>query len=240
VTIRVLRPDLAEILGFERFEREMRQAAQLEHPHLLSILDWGETSVASTGSSGPLFYYVTPFFEGGRELSASLDREARPPLESALAVVVPIAGALQLAHERGMVHLGVCPGNVSLIEGRAILREFGIHHASWEVYGRHQSLLDRSLFITDGMAYVGPEYWSGLPLDGRTDLYSLAGLLYFLLTGQPPCRSPSALRRRLRWRGLPSPIARAIQRGRAVDVRERFGSVGEFVETLGPAEPSKH
>jgi serine/threonine-protein kinase len=182
VAIKVLRPELARSLGTERFLREIRIAAGLTHPHILSVHDSGEAA--------GLLYYVMPYVEG-ESLRSRLLREGALPLEDALRIARETADALSYAHSRGVVHRDIKPGNILLIGGHAVVADFGIATATG--IGMDEETLTSPGLIIGTPAYMSPEQARGdLVIDGRSDLYSLGCVLYEMLTGHPPFVGPTA------------------------------------------------
>jgi len=178
VAVKVLRPELAAVLGAERFLREIRIAAQLQHPHILPLHDSGE--------AGGLLYYVMPYVLG-ESLADRLDREGELPIEDAVQVLREVADALAYAHQQGVVHRDVKPDNVMIADGHALVTDFGVAKAVSEAAGEER-------LTTAGMAigtpaYMAPEQAAGDPtLDHRVDIYAIGILGYQLLTGTPPFR----------------------------------------------------
>ena len=174
VALKLLRPDVAQSIGAERFLREIRLAAKLSHPHILPLFDSGE-------ANGCL-YYVMPNVEGF-SLRDRLKTEAKLPIDEAVRVVREVADALDYAHRHGVVHRDVKPENIMLHDGHAMVADFGI--------GKALSAVDEQLFTQAGVslgtpAYMSPEQASGDAIDGRTDIYSLGCVLYEMLTGEQP------------------------------------------------------
>ena len=181
VAVKVIRPDLAPILGPDRFLREIRIASQLSHPHILPLLDSGEVD-------GQLFY-VMPVARG-ETLRARLDREGQLPLDAALGIVGEVAEALQYAHQRGIIHRDIKPENILLDGGHALVADFGIARVADAPGGSTLSTVGVAIG-TPG--YMSPEQAAGEPtVDGRTDIYSLGCVLYEMLAGERPFSGPSA------------------------------------------------
>ena len=176
VAIKVLHPDLAAALGGERFHREIRIATGLNHPNILTAYDSGE-------HDGSL-YYVMPFVEG-ESLRDRLTRERQLPVQDAIQIASEIGNALMYAHSRGIVHRDIKPENI-LIEGNhAVLADFGIARAVTGVAEAEQ--LTQTGMSLGTPAYMSPEQAMGEKnIDGRSDQYSLACVLYEMLAGQPP------------------------------------------------------
>jgi serine/threonine-protein kinase len=176
VAIKLLHPDAASSVGVERFLREIRFAGKLTHPNILPVLD--------SGASAGLPFYTMPFVDG-ESLRALLERDGRVPLDRALAITSALADALHYAHAAGIVHRDIKPENVLLVGDTVLLADFGIARAI-------DAAADDSLTLTTfggtigTPAYMSPEQASGDAIDGRTDIYSLALMLFEMLTGAPP------------------------------------------------------
>jgi non-specific serine/threonine protein kinase len=242
VAIKVLRPDLTAILGPERFRREIEIAARLSHPHIIALIDSGEIRSDTARSERPsLLYYVMPYVAGD-SLRVLLRREKRLPVEQALRLVEQVASALDYAHRQGVLHRDVKPENVLLHEGEALVSDFGIALV-------RQSVDDARLTAT-GVGIGTPEYMSPeqatgeREVDARSDVYSLACVLYELLVGEPPhtgptpgavlvkcLSSPVPSARRLRVE-VPMSVDTALQRALARVPTERFDTIAEFSRAL--------
>jgi serine/threonine protein kinase/tetratricopeptide (TPR) repeat protein len=244
VALKVLHPELSAGVGPGRFRREVETAARLEHPHILPVLDSGE-------SDGWL-WYTMPYVEG-ESLRARMDRAGALPLDEALRLVCEVADALHCAHRHGVVHRDVKPENILLSGGHARVADFGIAKAL-EAAG------DERLTGT-GLAVGTPHYMSpeqasgGRILDARSDIYSLGCVLYEVLTGEPPFtgRTPQAVMTRRLFES-PTPVRRlrptvsagvegAIVRALALEPADRFQTAAEFARALtDPAEtpPAMH
>src|SRR3989440_7507334 len=181
VAIKVLRADLAAALGPDRFLREIAIAARLQHPHILPLYD--------SGSAGGRLYYVMPFVEG-ESLRDRLTREQQLPLEDALRIATEVAGALAYAHSHGIVHRDIKPENIMLSAGTAVVADFGIARAVTAAGGGEQ--LTQTGIAIGTPAYMSPEQGAGgHELDGRSDQYSLACVVYEMLVGEPPFTGPT-------------------------------------------------
>ncbi|HEY8106011.1 MAG TPA: serine/threonine-protein kinase, partial [Gemmatimonadales bacterium] len=235
VAIKVLRPELAASLGAERFLREIKIAAGLTHPHILSVHDSGEAE--------GLLYYVMPYVEG-ESLRARLQREGALPVEEALRIAREVADALSYAHSRGVVHRDIKPGNILLIGGHAVVADFGIATA---VGAEGDALTDIGL-VVGTPAYMSPEQaGGGVGVDGRSDLYSLGCVVYEMLTGKPPFTGVSAqavLARhshdqpapvRSHRPSVPIEIDAVVQRLLAKLPADRYPTAAQFVAAL-PAD----
>src|SRR5438309_7785872 len=175
VAIKVLNPELAGALGPERFLREIEIAARLNHPHILALIDSGE--------SDGFLYYVMPYVEG-ESLRERLKREGQLPLEEALRIAREVASALSHAHSHDVVHRDIKPENILISGGEAVVADFGIARAI--VAAGAEQLTDTGLAVgTPG--YMSPEQATAeMQLDGRSDVYSLGCVLYEMLAGHPP------------------------------------------------------
>lgn len=236
VAVKVLRQELAETLGADRFLREIEIAARLNHPHIVPLLD-------SADVHGTLLY-VMPYIDG-ESLRSLLNRKAIPERTRALRWTAEIADALGYAHRQGVVHRDIKPENVLLSEGHAVVADFGIARAVSTLGGR---TLTRTGFPIGTPGYMSPEQAAGLTdLDERTDIYSLACVLYEMLVGDTPGFWPSeeALRMRRfiealpkhreRLDLLPGAMEQVLVRALALRPEDRFGSTSEFMEALHDA-----
>jgi len=174
VAIKVLRPELSVTLAANRFLREIRLTAKLQHPHILTLIDSGDID--------GLLYYVMPYVEGVSLRERLRDR--RPmPLEEAIHTASRLASALDHAHRRGVIHRDIKPENILFQDGHPILADFGIALA---VGSATEEQLTKSGFSVGTPAYMSPEQAAGMrQLDGRSDVYSLACVLYEMLIGKP-------------------------------------------------------
>ena len=192
VAVKVLRPDLALTIGPARFEREIRLAARLQHPHILALYDSGE--IERAGSR--LLWYAMPFVEG-ESLRDRLLREGRLATAHAVAIAREVADALALAHAQGIVHRDIKPENIMLARAHALVADFGIARAvagggTERTGGGAQTALTELGMSIGTPAYMSPEQAAGeAELDGRSDLYSLGCVLFEMLAGQPPFTGPS-------------------------------------------------
>ncbi len=180
VAIKVLDPAMSSTMGSERFLREIRLAAGLQHPHILGVYDSGDV--------GGLLYFVMPFVEG-ESLRDQLNRETQLPIEEAVRITLEVADALAFAHSRGVVHRDIKPENILLSGGHAVVADFGIARAASEAGEK----LTQTGMAIGTPAYMSPEQAVGdSAVDGRSDIYSLACVLYEMLSGRPPFTGPSA------------------------------------------------
>lgn len=181
VALKVLRPEVAQSIGAERFLREIHLAAKLSHPHILPLFDSGE-------ANGSL-YYVMPNVEGLSLRDRLKSEGGKLPIGDALKVVREVADALDYAHRHGVIHRDIKPENIMLHDGHAMVADFGI--------GKALSAVDDQVFTQTGVsvgtpAYMSPEQASGDAVDGRSDIYSLGCVLYEMLTGEQPFTGPTA------------------------------------------------
>ncbi|MEQ1691214.1 MAG: protein kinase [Gemmatimonas sp.] len=236
VALKVLRPELGAVLGSERFLAEVKITARLDHPHILTLID--------SGSAGGLLYYVLPFVRG-ESLRDLLDRESQLGLEQALAITKHIASALDYAHRKGIVHRDIKPENILLQEGEAMLADFGIALAVQESGGSRLTETGLSLGTP---YYMSPEQATGeRSLDARSDLYSLASVLYEMLVGEPPITgkttqaviakllTETAMHVRTVRNTVPLHVDAAIAKALSKVPADRFASVAEFSRALDAA-----
>jgi eukaryotic-like serine/threonine-protein kinase len=191
VAIKVLRPELAAALGTERFLREIQIAARLRHPHIIPLFDSGQ--IAATGDQPAVLYYIMPRIEG-ESLRSLLEREGALPINQALKIAGQVADALEHAHQAGVVHRDIKPENILLEAGHALVADFGISRALGAL--RDQNATAPNLTETGSAigtpAYMSPEQIEGRPdIDGKTDIYSLACVLFEMLSGKAPYIGPT-------------------------------------------------
>jgi len=234
VALKVLHPDLAASLGPERFLREIKLAARLNHPHILPLYDSGETQ--------GFLYYVMPYVEG-ESLRERLEREKQIPIAEAVHHAKAIASALDYAHRQNIVHRDIKPENVMLYEGEAMVMDFGIAKA---VSSAATETLTQTGMMVGTPAYVSPEQASGeLNIDGQSDQYSLACVLYEMLAGERPFTGPTAqavMTKRFtekpkalrQVRGsVPEHVETAVLKAMAAAPTERFTTTAQFAQALG-------
>lgn len=179
VAVKVLRPELAQYLGGDRFAREMRITAQLRHPGIVALLDTGEVD--------GLPFYTMPFVEG-ETLAQRLARDKQLTLTDALDILRELTDALSYAHAAGVLHRDIKPANVLLSGGRALLADFGIARA---VDSGTEALTETG-FAVGTVEYMSPEQGMAEPVDQRSDIYSLGCVFYEMLAGTPPFTGPTA------------------------------------------------
>jgi len=233
VAVKVLRPELAASIGAERFLREVEIAARLNHPHILALYDSGE--------AGGCLFYVMPHIKG-ESLRAKLEREKQLPVEEALAITRQVASALSHAHAHQVIHRDIKPENILLHEGEAMVADFGIALA---VNAAADSRVTQTGFAVGTPEYMSPEQGAGEPtLDARSDVYSLACVLYEMLAGEPPYTGPTARAliakvmvdpvpavRRLRPT-VPPGVDQALRTALAKAPADRFASMTAFADAL--------
>jgi TolB-like protein/tetratricopeptide (TPR) repeat protein len=232
VAIKVLRPDL--ILSSERFLREILTLARLQHPHIVPLFD--------SGQAAGLLYFVMPLVEG----MSLRQRLATGPVAVAetVSIALEVADALAYAHARGLVHRDIKPENILLSEGHAIVTDFGIARAIEQSVGAGTTGTGIAIGT---VSYMSPEQASAADvIDGRSDQYALACVLYEMLSGRPPFTgsSPQAVLAqrmhgevaslRTRQPDLPESLDAAIRRALALAPADRFATIGAFADALLP------
>ena len=237
VALKVFQPDIAAAMGPARFRREIELATRLEHPHILSLYDSGEAD--------GLLYYVMPFVSDG-SLRDRLEREGQLPIEAALRIAREMAEGLDFAHEQGVVHRDVKPGNVLLQRGHAQLADFGVARAL-ESSGAEK--LTGTGVSVGTPQYMAPEQATGAgAVDGRSDVYAVGAVLYEMLTGEPPYTGPTpqaVLAKRMAGPPTPVPVLREtvpsevdgiVQQAMARSAADRWQSAGDLAKALAAAE----
>lgn len=238
VAIKVLRPELGASLGSERFLREIRLAAQLQHPNILALYD--------SGAADGLLYYVMPFVEG-ESLRDRLTRERQLPIDEAIRIAQEAADALHFAHTRGVIHRDVKPENIMLLGGHVLVADFGIARALSEAGA---DKLTQTGMTLGTPYYMSPEQAAGGPIDGRSDLYSLSCVLYEILVGQSPFDGPNALAIMARHamedprsmqvvrKTIPDELEEVVFGALAKSPADRFATLHEFSEALAAIDLS--
>jgi serine/threonine-protein kinase len=241
VALKVLHPEIASSLGTERFEREIRLAARLQHPHILTVHD--------SGVANGQLWFAMPFIEG-ESLRDRLVRERQLPLNDALRIARETADALDYAHRHGVVHRDIKPENILLAESHALVADFGIARA----LSGEKSLTQTGMSIGTP-AYMSPEQAAGdASLDARSDIYSLGAVLYEMLAGEPPFTGPTpqAVIARMLTESprplhpsrpvIPAAVDDVIARAMAHVPADRFASAAEMAAALpvltGPGMPA--
>ncbi|MEQ1691909.1 MAG: protein kinase [Gemmatimonas sp.] len=233
VAIKVLHPELAAVLGAERFLAEIRTTANLQHPHILPLFD--------SGSADGQLFYVMPFVEG-ETLRGRLDRETQLPIADAVQLAREVADALQHAHERGVIHRDIKPENILLQGGHALVADFGIALAVQQAGGQRMTQTGLSLGTPQ---YMAPEQAMGeKAVDARADIYALGAVTYEMLAGEPPFTGPTAqaiIARALTSdapplesvrKAIPSSVADAVHRALEKLPADRFNDARSFVVAL--------
>ena len=245
VALKVLHPEIASGVGQDRFEREIRFAARLQHPHILPVHESGNAPGGEGGSGEPaLFWYTMPFVEG-ESLRDRLRRETQLPVGDALRITREVADALEYAHKQGVIHRDIKPENILLSSGHALVADFGIARAVSDDESLGHSQLTKTGAAIGTVAYMSPEQSSGEHrIDPRTDQYSLACVLYEMLAGEPPFTGPTAqmiiTRRftetprplRVSREGVPAHVDRAVAAALSRVPADRFPSVSAFADAL--------
>jgi tRNA A-37 threonylcarbamoyl transferase component Bud32 len=181
VAIKVLRAELAAVIGAERFLSEIKTTANLQHPHILALHDSGEAD--------SFLYYVMPFIEG-ESLRDRLNREKQLPVNDAIRIATEVAGALDYAHRHGVIHRDIKPENILLHDGRALVADFGIALAASKAGGTRMTETGMSLGTPH---YMSPEQAMGeREITARSDVYALGAVTYEMLLGEPPFTGPTA------------------------------------------------
>ena len=242
VAIKVIHPEIAVAMGVDRFVREIRLTAHLQHPHIVPVLDSG-TFIATGGATLPWFAMT---YLPGESLRARLEREGQLPVEDAVRITREAAEALAAAHREGVVHRDIKPENLLVADGRTWVADFGIAKALIETGGEQ---LTSTGFVVGTPAYMSPEQAAGDRIDARSDQYSLASVLYEMLTGEPPftgasvqmiiARQMSEAPRAIRpvRPSVPPPVESAVMRALERLPADRFPTIGAFAAALGaPAQ----
>ena len=239
VAVKVLHPELAVTLAVQRFLREIRITAGLLHPHILSLIDSGEID--------GFLYYVMPYIEGV-SLRERLSDEVYLPLCEAVRIAGALAAALDHAHGRGVIHRDIKPENILFCGGHPILADFGVALAVGCAVDEH---LTKSGFSVGTPAYMSPEQAAGIrELDARSDVYSLAVVLYEMLTGEPLFRGATPRAVLARQLGgqlpavkdarpeIPESLDSVLERALAINPDDRYESASALGRALEPVAQS--
>ena len=234
VALKVLKPELAAVVGAERFLAEIKTTANLQHPHILPLFDSGEAD--------SFLFYVMPYIEG-ETLRDRIDREKQLPVDEAVRIATAVAGALQTAHEQGIIHRDIKPANILLSRGEPLIADFGIALAVGAAGG---SRLTETGLSMGTPYYMSPEQATGDQHVGpSTDTYALGAVLYEMLTGDPPYmgstaqavlgqiiagETASATKKRA---SVPENVDAALRCALEKLPADRFTSARDFVRALG-------
>ena len=233
VAVKVLRPELAAVIGADRFLAEIRTTANLQHPHILPLHD--------SGMADGFLFYVMPYIDG-ESLRERLTREKQLPVPDAVRIAAEVASALGYAHRQGVIHRDIKPENILLHDGSALVADFGIALAATRAGGTRMTETGMSLGTPH---YMSPEQAMGeREITPRSDIYGLGAVLYEMLTGEPPFTGPTAQAivakvmtsdpvppHELR-RAVPPPVERAVLTALEKLPADRFGSAAEFAGAL--------
>ena len=235
VAVKVLHHDLSSALGPDRFLREIRLAARLNHPHILPLFDSGEAD--------GFLYYVMPFVVG-ESLRDLINREGRLTVEQACAIARSVGGALDYAHRNQIVHRDIKPENIMINEGEAMVMDFGIAKA---LTAASSDTLTQIGMVVGTPAYVSPEQAAGeTDIDGRSDQYSLGCVVFEMLSGERPFSGPTAqavLSKRFseptpslrsKMKDLPDETEAAVSKAMSQDAARRFTTSAEFAKAMMP------
>ncbi|MEP6573827.1 MAG: protein kinase, partial [Gemmatimonadota bacterium] len=243
VALKVLRPELAAVIGAERFLAEIRTTANLQHPHILALFDSGRTGGGTGGVD--FVYYVMPFVEG-ESLRDRLNRDKQLPVHEAVRIAREVADALEYAHRHAVIHRDIKPENILLHGGHALVADFGIALAASRSEGG-------SRMTETGMSlgtphYMSPEQAMGeRDITARSDVYALGCVLYEMLTGEPPFTGPTpqAIVARvmteeprsltLQRKSIPPHVEAAVNTALEKLPADRFPSAGAFAAALDNA-----
>jgi serine/threonine-protein kinase len=233
VAIKVLHPELSAVIGGERFLSEIKVTANLQHPHILPLFD--------SGAADGLLFYVMPYVQG-ESLRAKMSREKQLGVEEAVRLASQVASALDYAHRQGVVHRDIKPENVLLHDGTALVADFGIALAATNAGASRMTATGMSLGTP---AYMSPEQAMGdREVDARSDVYSLATMLYEMLVGDPPHSGSTAqaivakvltekpVPVTVHRDTVPSNVAAAVQKALAKLPADRFASAADFAKAL--------
>jgi Tol biopolymer transport system component len=241
VALKVLKPELAAVLGAERFVPEIKTTASLQHPHILPLYDSGRTGGQGDGRSDEFLFYVMPYIQG-ETLRDKLDRETQLGVEEAVRLAIEVADALQYAHEQGVIHRDIKPENILIQNGRALVADFGIALAVSAAAGGRMTETGLSLGTPH---YMSPEQATAdKDITARSDVYSLASVLYEMLAGEPPHMGNSAQQIIMKIiaedakpvtelrRAVPPNVAAAVGMGLEKLPADRFASAAAFRAAL--------
>ena len=234
VALKILRPELAAVLGAERFLTEITTTANLQHPHILPLFD--------SGAADSYLYYVMPFIDG-ETLRSKLDRETQLGIDEAVDITTAVADALDYAHRNGVIHRDIKPENILLHDGRPMVADFGIALALSAAAGGRMTETGMSLGTPH---YMSPEQATAeKEISARSDVYSLGSVLYEMLAGEPPHIGGSAQQIIMKIiaeqaqpltalrKSVPANVAEAVAKSLEKLPADRFESAKVFAEALG-------
>jgi serine/threonine-protein kinase len=242
VAVKVLRPELAAVLGAERFLAEIKVTANLQHPNLLPLFDSGAAGQRG-GRTDEFLYYVMPYVEG-ETLRARLERERQLPVDDTVRLVTLLAHALDYAHAHGVIHRDLKPENILLQAGQPVIADFGIALAVAQAGGSRVTETGLSLGTP---YYMSPEQAAGeRNIDAKSDQYALGAVTYEMLSGEPPHTGPTAqviIARLMAEKprslhatrpGVSHTLDLAVHRALAKSPADRFPDCGAFARALAP------
>ncbi len=244
VAVKVLRQELAAVLGAERFIQEIKTTANLQHPHILPLFDSGQTGGGTEGQTDSFLYYVMPYIEG-ETLRQKLDRETQLGIDEAVRITREVADALDYAHRHGVIHRDIKPENILLHDGRPVVADFGIALAVSAAASGRMTETGLSLGTPH---YMSPEQATAeKDITARSDIYSLGSVLFEMLAGEPPHMGNSAQQIIMKIiadearavtdlrKSVPPHVAAAVAKSLEKLPADRFASAAEFSAAL--AEP---
>src|SRR5690348_9126979 len=233
VALKVLKPELAAVLGADRFVAEIKTTASLQHPHILPLFD--------SGTADGFLYYVMPYIEG-ETLRDKLNRETQLGIDEAVRIAKEVADALDYAHRHGVIHRDIKPENILLHDGRPMVADFGIALALSAAAGGRMTETGMSLGTPH---YMSPEQATAeKEITGRSDIYSLGSVLYEMLTGNPPHTGATAQQIIMKIiaepvapvtayrKSVPPNVAAAVAKSLEKLPADRFESAKGFAEAL--------
>jgi len=246
VALKVLHPELAASLGADRFQREIRLAARLQHPHILTVHDSGEISGEAGGPA--ILWFTMPFVEG-ETLRTRLVREGQLPVVDAVRIIREAADALGYAHSHGVVHRDLKPENILLTSEHALVADFGIARA----LGADTDRLTSTGLALGTPAYMSPEQAAGSSnVDARSDIYALGCVLYEMLAGEPPFSGPTPMAVIARTISeaprplhqirdtIPAAIDQVVATALAKAPADRYATAAQFAHALAPEVLTPH
>lgn len=235
VAIKVLHPDVADRVGVDTFQREVRLTAALQHPHILQVLD--------SGCIDGMCYYIAPYLAEG-SLHDLIEREGRLSSDTGVRIATDVLEALDLAHTQGIVHCDLKPENILLSNGHAVLADFGIARSTVRAGA------NTDMYVSGSPAYMSPEQAAGESrLDGRSDVYSLACVVFEMFAGTPAFTGPHTLAVIARRFSGPAPdlttvcpfvprhVSAAVAKALSVDPNDRYPKASDFAAALMSTSP---